>query len=88
MNNLTLIISAIVLAFAGGAQADTLTVTNPSDGPEPGPAGSLRRAISDAGSGDTINFSLPANSTVKLTTGELLIDKNLTISGPGANLLP
>ena len=46
-----------------------------------------REAIRDAGSGDTINFSLPANSVINLTTDELVIDKSLTIAGPGANLL-
>ena len=37
--------------------------------------------------GDTINFCLPANSTITLASAELLISKNLTIAGPGANLL-
>src|ERR1700687_1842719 len=47
----------------------------------------LRDAISSAVSGDTINFSLPANSAITLTNGEWEINKNLIISGPGANLL-
>jgi predicted outer membrane repeat protein len=37
--------------------------------------------------GDTINFSLPANSTITLTSGELLISKDITITGPGARTL-
>ena len=50
-------------------------------------AGSLRQAILDASSGDTINFA-PSVTTVNLTSGEeLVIDKNLTITGPGANRL-
>ena len=69
------------------AHAATITVINTNDGPAPGPAGSLRRAISDAVAGDTITFALPASSTVSLTSGELLINKELTINGPGANLL-
>ena len=49
-------------------------------------AGTLRQAISDAASGDTINFA--ANiTTITLTSGELLIQKFLTISGPGADVL-
>lgn len=56
------------------------TVTNATDS---GP-GSLRQAINDAISGDTITFSLPTGSVINLTSGELLINKNLTISGPGA----
>jgi hypothetical protein len=47
----------------------------------------LRDAISSAVSGDTIIFSLPAKSTIDLTSGELLINKNLTINGLSANRL-
>ena len=57
-----------------------IVVTNTNDS---GP-GSLRQAIQDAVSGDTITFSLPSPSTITLTSGELRIAKNLTISGPGA----
>ena len=52
---------------------------------------SLRDAIAAAAPGDTINFapSLTNNgpATILLTNGELLIDKSLTISGPGATRL-
>ncbi len=51
---------------------------------------SLRDAIAAAHSGETINFSPALTSggpaTIQLT-GQLLIDKNLTINGPGAPLL-
>jgi hypothetical protein len=58
-------------------------VCNPNDS---GP-GSLRQAILNASPGDTINFA-PSVTTVNLTSGEeLVIDKNLTITGPGANRL-
>ena len=63
------------------AQAATITVTNHSDS---GP-GSLRQAIADAAPGDIINFSV--TGTITLTSGELNIDKNLTIEGPGVNSL-
>jgi hypothetical protein len=46
---------------------------------------SLRDAIAAAPAGETINFSV--TGTINLTLGELVIDKDLTISGPGANLL-
>ena len=62
--------------------AATITVTNTNDSG----AGSFRQAIIAASPGDTINFA-PSVTTVTLTSGELVIDKNLTITGPGANRL-
>ena len=59
-----------------------ISVTNGND---QGP-GSLRQAILNASSGDAINFA-PSITTVTLTSGELVIDKNLIITGPGANHL-
>ena len=62
-------------------QATTITVTNTNDS---GP-GSLRQALADANDGDTITFTV--TGTIGLTSGELLVDKSVTISGPGtANL--
>ena len=50
--------------------------------------GSLRQAIIDACDGSTITFNMDqVVSPITLTTGELIVDKNLTITGPGANLL-
>ena len=46
---------------------------------------SLRDAIAAATAGETINFSV--HGTIALAYGQLLIDKDLTINGPGANLL-
>ena len=66
------------------ARAATITVTSAGDSG----VGTLRQAIIDAASGDIINFSLPSGTTaIILTSDELFISKNLTISGPGANLL-
>jgi hypothetical protein len=52
---------------------------------------SLRDAIAAAAPGDTINFASSLTSsgpaTILLTNGELLIDKSLTINGPGATRL-
>src|SRR2546425_4393202 len=69
--------------------ATTITVTSTADpgGTCPGATCTLRQAIATAASGDTINFNLPANSTIRLFSDELVINKNLTINGPGANLL-
>jgi hypothetical protein len=69
-------------AMAVQARAAIITVTNGNDSG----AGSLRQAITAASPGDTINFA-PSVTTVNLTSGELAIDKNLTITGPGANRL-
>ncbi|HWN98285.1 MAG TPA: C25 family cysteine peptidase, partial [Blastocatellia bacterium] len=52
-----------------------------------GGAGSLRAVIANACPGSTITFASSVVGTINLTSGELLIDKNLTINGPGANLL-
>jgi hypothetical protein len=58
-----------------------LTVTTAADSG----AGSLRAEIAAAHSGDSINFaSSLQGQTITLTSGELLINKGLTIQGPGA----
>ena len=75
------LISALLLS-AVAAHAATLTVTSAADS---GP-GTLRQAILNASTGDTINFAVGI-TTITLTSGELLINKNLTINGPGANVL-
>jgi len=45
----------------------------------------LRQALSVAHDGDRITFAV--GGTITLTSGELLVTKNVTISGPGANQL-
>jgi len=60
-----------------------LTVINTNDSP-----GSLRQALADASDGDTITFDPSLNwQTIGLTSGELVIDKSITIIGPGPNLV-
>jgi hypothetical protein len=63
------------------AHADMITVTNTDDS---GP-GSLRQALIDANDGDTINFAV--TGTIGLTGSDLVIDKSITISGPGPDML-
>ena len=79
---LVTVTSALLFGAVTG-QAATLTVTSSGDSG----TGTLRQAILDASSsgGDTINFDL--TGTITLTSGQLFITKNLTISGPGANVL-
>jgi fibronectin-binding autotransporter adhesin len=64
-----------------------ITVTNTSDGAEPGPAGSLRKAINDAAAGGTIDFASGVTGAIILTNGQLVISKNVTLVGPGARVL-
>src|SRR4051794_29762912 len=46
--------------------------------------GSLRNAIEASGDGDTIYFVSALNGqTINLTSGELAINANITITGPG-----
>ena len=60
------------------APTATLTVTNTANSG----AGSLRNQIAAASSGDTIVFSAGlSGQTITLTTGEIIINKNLTFDG-------
>jgi len=70
------------------AQAGTITVgtlVDENDGNCIDDDCTLREAIYTASTGDTIDFSV--TGTLTLTLGHLTIDKNLTISGPGAGSL-
>ncbi len=74
------ILLALLLALlCASAGAATLTVTNLSDAG----TGSLRAQIGAAAAGDTINFQSGLAGTITLTS-QLLINKNLTISGPAS----
>lgn len=67
------LVGGLVL-LAGSAPGITVTTTNDSG------AGSLRDAIATAAPGDTIDFDASlAGQTIRLTSGELSIDKNLTL---------
>ena len=97
MNNklLKTILLTLVLSLTSAASAQTTrTVTNTNDAG----AGSLRQTIIDAAAGDTIVFDATVfgtPQTINLTTGtnsigatsRLVINKSLTITGPGARLL-
>src|SRR5437899_982603 len=63
------------------ASGPTVSTTADSGG------GSLRQAILDAAPGDTITFQPGLTGTIKLGRGHLVIDKALTIAGPGASVL-
>ena len=78
---------AFVPAIAVGA---TWTVTNTSDGPI-GVCDSdctLREALTFAGNADVIQFAAGVTGTITLGgAGELFLQQNITINGPGANML-
>src|SRR5262249_45724996 len=59
------------------------TVTSLSDAG----MGSLREAIAITPSGGTVDFLPGLSGTIPLSTGELMIAKDLTISGPGAGVI-
>ncbi len=48
---------------------------------------SLRAVIANVCAGSTIRFAPNVTGAINLTSGELLLNKTLTINGPGANLL-
>jgi len=83
--SLALVVLALLLAAP--AHAATLTVKSNADagGTCPGASCTLRQAIATAVAGDTIDFSV--TGTIALTSGTLVIDKNLVVSGPGASKL-
>ena len=64
------------------ARPTTIMVTNTNDN---GP-GSLRQALVDANDGDTIDAT-GISGVITLTTGQLLVDKSVTINGAGADVL-
>jgi hypothetical protein len=68
----------------GRDMPSTLTVTTLSDN---GGGATLRNEIAIAQSGDTIVFAKGLTGTVQLNQGELYINKNLDIEGPGAKNL-
>jgi hypothetical protein len=63
---------------AATAHAAQWTVVNPTDG---GPR-SLRATVAQAASGDTIKFAV--RGSISLNNGEIVLDKNLSLIGPGA----
>jgi hypothetical protein len=78
--------TVIVLCLLSPLSGFALTTwTISSLGDNASNSATLRGAIAAAAPGDTIQFSV--NGTITLSGGELAIDKNLTINGPGASSL-
>lgn len=80
LNRICIVWAVTLVLIMSQAQAATITVINKNDSG----TGSLRQAIASAGAGDTVTFQPSLTGTIVLTSGELLINKTLTISGPGS----
>src|SRR5436190_1098295 len=81
---LALLCTALLAAQYDRPHAATIVVTNTNDSG----IGSLRQALLASQNSDTIQFDSSLNGQIIiLTTGELLINKSITINGPGSNLL-
>jgi hypothetical protein len=81
----TFAIAALLLcALMVPVHATTITVINTNDSG----TGSLRQALTDSHDHDTITFDPALNGQfITLTSSELVIDKSITISGPGPDML-
>ena len=80
------VVSALLLLcpMAMQARGIIITVINTNDSGR----GSLRQALTDAHDGDFISFATVLHGqTITLTSAELVIDKNITINGPGPVML-
>jgi hypothetical protein len=80
------------MASLQSVAAATITVQSSGDGAAnaancPGAGCRLRDALAAANDGDTINFDAAVTGTITLTSGQLLVNDSITISGPGANIL-
>jgi hypothetical protein len=75
------IVAILFFTTVVALRADIITVTNANDS---GP-GSLRQALAEANDGDTIDFAV--TGTIGLASGQLLVNKSIMISGPGADAL-
>ncbi|PLX00306.1 MAG: hypothetical protein C0593_01210 [Marinilabiliales bacterium] len=78
-NSKPLLVLTFLLILLTGTFSSYGTIVTVTDLGDSGP-GTLRQAIADASSGDTINFSV--TGTISLMS-EITIDKNLVITGPG-----
>jgi CSLREA domain-containing protein len=63
------------------------SLADPGDGVCANNECTLREAIAAAQTGDRITFKSNLNGTIGLTAGQLVVEKSLTIEGPGADVL-
>ncbi len=80
LGSIALPFASALLLFAPTAHADIVTVTNLADGD----SGSLRQAVSNSVSGDTIVFdSSLSGQSIVLTNGEIVLSNSITIDASG-----
>ncbi len=75
----------LLLLASRAANAATYTVTDTADNASD--PGSLRYAVANAASGDTINFASNVMGTITLTNGPLTISNSIAIVGAGAAMV-
>ena len=77
-----------ILSFFSSENAVAVCTTNPVvvNNADSG-AGSLRQAMIDACPDSTIKFVNTVTGAISLSTGQIVIDRNLVIQGPGVDLL-
>jgi hypothetical protein len=75
---------AVAVGWTWTGLATTNIVQNLNDGFV---AGTLRYVIANSAPGDTVVFKGGLSGTISLTSGQLLIDKNLIVQGPGAKVI-
>jgi hypothetical protein len=82
--NIDVVASVLVLLCIGAIPADAniIAVTNTNDSG----SGSLRQALAGANDGDTIDAT-GVSGAISLISGELLVNKSVTINGAGADVL-
>src|SRR6516165_6142918 len=75
----------VVTTVTGSAAIWTVNaLTDTGEGS--GTSGDLRYCVNNAASGDTIDAT-GISATITLSSGQLSLSQNITINGPGANVL-
>jgi predicted outer membrane repeat protein len=92
LRSLITLLCAVFFSLPSVDAATTYTVQNTGDGAAnaancPGSGCRLRDALAAVSDGDTIDFSVTTPATITLNTGELLVNKSITISGSGTDQL-
>ena len=79
-----LVLTCLVVLTLGAARAEaqTFTVSTSSDSG----GGSLRAAVAAAGDGDSVVIPASVTAPIVLTSGQIAINKSITITGAGSAL--